>query len=128
MKKIFFSLFLVLNIYSFQSFADVMSNEEKEIIISELQNKITNQYVLTENIEMIQHTLSKLKASEKFKLIETRNELAKILATTIREFDGHFTVLWSDPTKEKTQKNDAGSKKSKKSGKSESIFSIKKHT
>ena len=104
MKKILFSLFLVLNIHSFQSFADVMSNEEKEKIISELQNKITNQYVLTENIEMIQHTLSKLKASEEFKLIETRNELAKILATTIREYDGHFTVLWSAPTKEKTQK------------------------
>ena len=98
MKNILFSLVCFLSISCFQSFAYVLSAEEKAKITNELQDTIINQYVLTENIGVIKNALLNLQTSKSFEAIETRKELAKILATTIREYDGHFTVLFSEPT------------------------------
>jgi hypothetical protein len=96
--KYSFNIFGLMVALSFQSFAEVLSSEEKDKVINALQSKITRQYVLTENIDTISSALAKLSLSKEFQLTNTRKGLAKILATTIRKYDGHFTVLWTDPT------------------------------
>jgi C-terminal processing protease CtpA/Prc len=98
MKNILFSLACFLSFPCFQSFADVLSTEEKATITNELQNTIINQYVLTENIDEIKKTLVELQASKEFQTVKTPEGLAKILATAIRAYDGHFTVQFNDPT------------------------------
>jgi len=106
MKKLLLNFTLFAAILSFQSVAETLSLKQKEKTLHELQSKITNQYVLTENINMITAALSKLQVSSEFKQAKTHMELAKLLATTIRAFDGHFSVLWSESSTEKSQSKD----------------------
>jgi len=97
MKNSFLNFILLIAILSFQSVAAELSFKEKEKILHELKSKITQQYVLTENISKVMETLTKLQTSSEFKQANTHKALAKVLARTIRAFDGHFFVLWSDP-------------------------------
>lgn len=106
MKNSFSNFILFSAILSFQSVATELSFSEKEKILYQLQNKITHHYVLTENINEITETLTKLQASSGFTQAKTHKELAKVLATTIRVYDGHFSVLWSEPSAEKVQSKD----------------------
>ncbi len=106
MKKLFLKFGLFIAILSFQLAAEELLFEEKEKTLYDLKNKISSQYVLEDNISKILAALSKLQISTEFKQVKTHKEFAKILATTIREYDGHFSVLWSDPLKGKTQSKD----------------------
>jgi hypothetical protein len=97
MKKLFLHIVYFTVLISCQSVAAELSFKEKEKTFNELQNKIITQYVLTDSIDKITAALSKLKVSNEYKQVSTHKELAKVLAKTIRAFDGHFSVLWSDP-------------------------------
>jgi hypothetical protein len=106
MKNSFSNFILLIAILSFQSVAAELSFKEKEKILHELKSKITQQYVLTENISKVIETLTKLQTSSEFKQANTHKALAKVLATTIRAYDGHFSVLWSEPSAGKVQSKD----------------------
>jgi len=106
MKNLFLYTVYFIVFISSQSIAAQLSVKEKEKTINELQSKIINQYVLTDNIDKVIAALSKLKVSNEYKQASTHKELAKVLAETIREFDGHFSVLWSDPLGETKQSKD----------------------
>jgi len=106
MKKLFCYFTLLICLLSFKSTALELIFEEKVKILDELQSQITNQYVLTENINEITETLTKLKTSSEFKRVNTHMELAKVLGKTIRAYDGHFTVTWSAPSKRIVRKKE----------------------
>ena len=106
MKNSFSNFILLSAILSFQSVAQELSFKEKENILHKLQSKITEQYVLTENINEITKALSKLQASREFTQAKTHKAVAKVLATTIRAYDGHFSVLWSEPSAGKIPSKD----------------------
>ncbi|KTF16038.1 S41 family peptidase [Pseudoalteromonas sp. H105] len=106
MKKILSYTVWFIAFLSCQALAAGLSFTEKEKILNELQNKITNQYVLTENIAAISAALSTLKESKEFKKANTNKALAKVLAKEVRKHDGHFSVLWNDPLQGKKQSKD----------------------
>jgi hypothetical protein len=101
--KYIFSVFWLLSALSFQTLADVFLTVEKERIVNELQRQIANQYFLPENIDAIKNALTKLSVSKRFTQTTTQKELAEILAETIRKYDEHFGVLWSDPSMPQTK-------------------------
>jgi retinol-binding protein 3 len=106
MKKSFLHIAYFIVLLSYQSIAAELSIKEKDKTFNELQNKIIHQYVLTNNIDKITAALSTLKVSNEYKQVTTHKKLASVLAKTIREFDGHFSVLWSDPLAETKQSKD----------------------
>ena len=83
-----------------------ISQKEKNTFIIKLQEKITQQYVLTDKIDLVVNALSQLKTSDAFQQATSYQETAKLAATTIRNFDGHFSVLWRDANKMTKQKTD----------------------
>jgi hypothetical protein len=93
----------LIMLLSFQSFAAPVSDEEKKDVINELQRRITDEYVLTQNIDTIISALAKLSVSKKFELAQTSEGLAEILSATIREYDGHFGVVWTAPSSQNTK-------------------------
>lgn len=106
MKKILACTIWSITFISCKALTAELSFTEKEKVLNELQSKITNQYVLTENIDVISAALSKLKESKEFKETNSNKALAKVLATEIRKYDGHFSVLWNDPLLGKKQNQD----------------------
>ena len=106
MNKLILKFALFIAILSFQLAAEDLSFKEKENILQALKDKISSQYVLEDNIATIVDALSTLQTSNEYKQAKTRKEFAKTLATTVREYDGHFSVLWSDPSKGKAQNKD----------------------
>jgi hypothetical protein len=106
MKISLSNFILFTTILSFQSVAQELSPKEKETILHKLQSKITDQYVLTENINKITKALTNLQESSEFKQAKTHKTVAKVLATTLRAYDGHFSVLWNEPSAGKIPSKD----------------------
>ena len=83
-------------LFSFLVSSTEFSAEDKLALLNSLKNKITTEYVLTEKINDINDALSDLEQSSEFKQATTQQQVAKLLATEIRKFDGHFSLQWRD--------------------------------
>lgn len=82
--------------------AQSVTEQEASELVVKLQNTIEEEYVLTENINKITRALTHLKQSNELSSIESKKDLAKLLSTTIKAFDGHFGVMWDDPARDQS--------------------------
>jgi len=98
-------LFVVFTcLFSFFVSSTEFSAADKLALLSNLKNKIATEYVLTEKINDINHALSNVEQSSEFKQAATQQQVAKLLATEIRKFDGHFSVQWRGTNANKKEK------------------------
>ncbi|MDF2176906.1 S41 family peptidase [Aliiglaciecola sp. CAU 1673] len=91
MKLKSFALLLLLPLLAQ---AESLTQKHKAQLIEALSEAISEQYVLTENIDAIHQSISALSQSQIFHSESDASQIAKMLSTELDKFDHHFSVSW----------------------------------
>ena len=88
----------VLPLVCLPVFAQAVTNEDKETIITALQQRIEQHYVLESTIPEVVAHLEQLRTSPLLHQQKTHDDVARLLRNELQQFDKHFTVKWTAPS------------------------------